>query len=147
MSRIKNANLIQSLFFDKWEFAQSLTFTNEIFWHKVLGVTRPKLSFVPAADELNASYTRNFTSLGFSILSLKMSCINVKRKTKTQFKKSVTWSAWCGTEETNLTRNHEGSIPGLSQWVKEPALLWAVVWFADTARIWCCWGCGVGRQL
>ena len=28
--------------------------------------------------------------------------------------------------ETNLTRNHEvvGSIPGLTQWVKDPVLLW-----------------------
>ena len=52
-----------------------------------------------------------------------------------------------GTVETNPTRNCEGAglTPGLTQWVKDLALLWAVVWVADAARILC--GCGVGWQL
>ena len=37
----------------------------------------------------------------------------------------------------NPTRIHEvsGSIPGLTQWVKDPVLLWAVVQVADAAWI------------
>ena len=51
--------------------------------------------------------------------------------------------------ETNLTdiQDDVGLIPRLVQWVRDPALLWAVVYVADTARIPNCCGCGIGQQL
>ena len=43
----------------------------------------------------------------------------------TLFKEAQDRSSCRGAVETNLTRNYEvaDSIPGLSQWVKDPALL------------------------
>ena len=46
----------------------------------------------------------------------------------------------------NPTSIHDasGSTPGLTQWVKDPALPQAAALVGDVARIWCCYGCGVG---
>ena len=40
----------------------------------------------------------------------------------------------------------EGLVLGLTQWVKDLALLQAAAYVTDAAQIHCCCGCGVGLQ-
>ena len=49
----------------------------------------------------------------------------------------------------NPTKIHENVdlTPGLTQWVKDPALPQAVVWVTNMAQIWHCCGCGRGQWL
>ena len=72
-----------------------------------------------------------------------------KKKKKKKLKSRSFGNYHCGSAIMNPTSIHEyaGSIPGLAQWVKDLALLWAVVEVGDVAPIPCCCGCGVGQQL
>ena len=61
---------------------------------------------------------------------------------------SVEFLLWLSRLRTQHSA-HEvvGSIPGLTQCVKDPALPQGTAQVADVAWMWCCCGCGVGRQL
>ena len=56
-----------------------------------------------------------------------------EKKKKKEIKNSVNWSSSCGSVVMNPTIIHEdaGLIPGPTQWVRDPALLW--LWHSPAA--------------
>ena len=62
------------------------------------------------------------------------------------FKNAGFWSSCHGSAEINLTSIPEdtGSMPGLVQSVKDPALPWAVLQVTDVAWLLHGYGCGCG---
>ena len=70
-------------------------------------------------------------------------------RTGPMFFKCIMRNSCCGSVVANLTNTHEGvgSIPGLTQWVKDPMLPRAVMYVTDMAQIPSFCGCGIGWQL
>ena len=60
----------------------------------------------------------------WDLVSIQITVIAMVSISKIPFKTSYLWSFCCGSAVTNQTSIHEdaGSIPGLSQWVEDPAL-------------------------
>ena len=93
-----------------------------------------------------------YSLLYFTVFTLDILCMWIrilKIEKRVKFLKWANRSSHHGAAETNPTRNHvvAGSILRLAQWIKDPALLWAVVQVADVAWIWHCCVRGVGWQL
>ena len=77
-----------------------------------------------------------------SVISLsdrigKGSNLDGERKGEGLIQEDAPSSSLHGSAVTNLTSIREDLdlIPGLDQWVKDPALQWAVMWIIDPARI------------
>ena len=72
----------------------------------------------------------------------------ISGEVKKSFKNTVMeFPSWLIGNEPDSVHEDAGSIPRLTQWVKDPALPWAVLQVTDSAPIPRCCGCGAGQQL
>ena len=124
--------------------------------HSLVGKDLAKTPALPTHSKPWEAPVFEISALGDSCVLLRMKmCISspssptIQHWKISRLKLQSNRSSHLGPAVTNPTSIHEDaiSIPGLTRWVKDPALLWVVVWIVDEAQIWRGCGSGVGQQL
>ena len=122
--------------------------TNPNFWYHLLYQTPPNSIEYMQLLPVLVQYSMNSPhgAVYFKLIRVRLQFSS--SFSLDSFKVLHDGSSHWGSMETDLTGIHEdaGWIPGLTQWVRDLALLWAVVYITDVAQIPCSCGCSVGQQ-